>query len=159
MPITSGDISFRLSGGAANATPAASLGGAKSSVSAGASLFDDTSGAESAAGDVEYRCIYVHAAVAATSAKAWIAANTPSSSTDLAIGLGSSALNGTEQTVANEDTAPTGVTFSAAANLGAAVDLGAMTAGSSRALWIRRTVLAAAGAATGDGGTLRITAE
>lgn len=159
MPIASGDISYRLSGGSANADPLLSLGGVKSSVSALASIFDNTSGAESAAGDTEYRCIYVHVAVAATSVKVWLAANTPSSSTDATIGLGTSALNGTEQTIANEDTAPTGVTFSAAGTLGAAIDLGAMSAGSSRAVWIKRVVTAGAGAAVGDGFTLRTTAE
>ena len=159
MPIASGDISFRLSGGASNAVALSSLGGVKSSTSALATIFDDTSGAESLAGDVEYRCIYIHVAVACASAKVWISANTPSANTDVAIGLGTSALNGTEQTVEFEDTAPAGVTFSAAANLGAAIDLGAMTAGSSRALWIRRTVNVNTPALMGDGFTLRVEAE
>lgn len=158
MPIAAGDISFRLSGGASNSTPLASLGGAKSSVSAAAGLFDDTSDAERVAGDVEYRCVYAHFAVAATSAKVWIASNTPSTATDAAVGLGTSALSGTEQTVANEGTAPTGVTFSAAASLSAAIDVGAVAAGQSFAIWLRRTVNAAAAGYVGDGFTLRVTA-
>ena len=47
----------------------------------------------------------------------WIASNTPSADTTIEIALGSSAVNGTEQTIANESTAPTGVTFSAPSSL------------------------------------------
>ena len=47
----------------------------------------------------------------------WIASNTPSADTTIEIALGSSAINGTEQTIANENTAPTGVTFSAPSSL------------------------------------------
>jgi hypothetical protein len=42
----------------------------------------------------------------------WISSNTPASDTQIAIGVGTAAVNGTEQTVANESTAPSGVTFS-----------------------------------------------
>lgn len=158
MAIASTDIVFRLSGGAANATPLASIGGAKSSVAAGA-IFDDVSSAESSAGDIEYRCVYVHnahATLALTAPVAWIAANTPSPGTTVDVGVGTSAVNATEQTVANENTAPTGVTFSAAATQGAGVALGDIPAGQSRAVWIRRTVTAGA-AAYADSFTVRAT--
>jgi hypothetical protein len=158
MPIISTEIQYRLSGGAANSNPDASLGGAKSSVAAGTNLFDAVSSAEGAAGDVEYRCFYVHnnnGSLTMESAVVWIQANTPSADTELAIGVGSSAMNGTEQTVANENTAPSGVTFSAAANEGAAVALGNIPPNQHRAVWVRRTVNAAA-AASNDTATLRV---
>ena len=67
--------------------------------------------------DTEYRCFYVHNAMHATltmqNSVIWIQSNTTSADTSIEIALGSSAVNGTEQTIANENTAPTGVTFSA----------------------------------------------
>lgn len=158
MPISNTDIKTRLSGGAANSDANASLGGAKSSTDAPAGLLDNVSSAEAAAGDVEYRCVYVHnnhGSLTLTDAKIWIQANTPSSDTDIAIGLGTSAINGTEQTVANESTAPSGVTFSSPANEGAALALGSIPAGQHKAVWIRRTVTAGAAVAS-DSATLRV---
>lgn len=157
MPIISSDIKFRLSGGAANSNPLASLGGAKSSVDAGSNLLDNVDSAEAAAGDVEYRCYYVHnahATLTMLSAKAWIQANTPSGDTALAIGLGTSAVNATEQTVAGEGNAPSGVTFVAAPDEANAVALGDIPPGQHRAVWVRRTVTAGA-AAFSDSATLR----
>ena len=63
MAVLAGDIDFHLSGGAANADPNASLGGAISNnqIVGGSlhNLFDQVAGAESSAGDSEYRCFYV----------------------------------------------------------------------------------------------------
>lgn len=158
MPIASSDIQYRLSGGAANANPDASLGGAISSTAAAATIFDDVSSAEAAAGDVEYRCVYVrnnHGTLTLIGAKVWIQTNTPSAQTDVAIGLGTSAINGTEQTVANESTAPASVTFSSPADFASGLVIGDLAPGATKALWIRRTVTAGA-AATADGFTLRV---
>lgn len=156
MPITSADIDYRLSGGAANADPDLSLGGAKSSTEAPADLFDDVTSAESAAGDTEYRCFYVHnshATLTLQNAVIWISANTTGNR--IAIGVGSSAVNGTEQTVANENTAPTGgVAFTQPASKGAGLALGNIPAGQHKAVWVRRTIAAATGAAN-DTYTLR----
>lgn len=161
MAIVAADIKFRLSGGASNAVQAAALGGAKSSNDASASIFDDVSSAESTAGDTEYRCVYIHnahATLTLTNAVAWLAANTPSSTTTVDIGVGSSAVNATEQTVANENTAPAGITFVAAASLGAGVALGDIPPGQHRAVWLRRTINAATAAAN-DTFTLRATGD
>lgn len=158
MAILSADITYRLSGGAANADPLLALGGAKSSVAASTNLLDDVSSAEAAAGDVEYRCIYInngHGTLTYIGATLWIQANTPLADTDVAIGLGTSAINGTEQTVANENTAPVGVTFSSPANFAAGLVIGDLVAGAHKAIWIRRTVNAAA-AAGSDSATLRV---
>jgi hypothetical protein len=148
MPIVSADIQYRLSGGAANASAAASLGGAKSSVVVPSGLFDDVSSAESAAGDTEYRCFYVHnnhGTLSLQSAVVWISANTTGNR--IAIGVGTAAINGTEQTVADESTAPTTVTFSQPSTKGTGLALGTIPAGQHKAVWIRRVVAAASGAA------------
>ena len=158
MPIASSDIVYRLSGGAANADPNASLGGAKSSVAVGSNLFDDVSSAEAAAGDVEYRCFYIHnghGSLSYLSAKIWIEVNTPSASTDVAIGLGTAGLNATEQTVANENTAPTSVTFTSPTNFAGGLSLGTIPAGQHFSVWVRRTVTAAASSVV-DNFTIRV---
>ena len=157
MVIVSIDIQYWLSGGASNSDPALSLGGVKSSTSA-SNYFDDVSSAEASSGDTEYRCVYVHNAHATLTligAKVFIQANTPSSDTDVAIGLGSSAINGTEQTVADESTAPTGVSFSAPTTFAGGLAIGDLAAGAHKAVWVRRTVNAGA-AAYADSFTLRV---
>ena len=157
MAIISTDIQYRLSGGASNAVTASSLGGVKSSVAA-SNYFDDVSSAEAGTGDTEYRCIYVHnnhGALSLIGAKVFIQTNTPSSDTDVAIGLGSSAINGTEQTVADESTAPSGVSFSAPTTFAGGLAIGDLAAGAHKAVWVRRTVNAGA-AAYADSFTLRV---
>ena len=83
----------------------------------------------------------------------WIQTNTTANR--MALGLGSSAVNGTEQTVANESTAPSGVTFSQPTTKGTGIALGTIPAGQHRAVWVRRTVAAAA-AANNDTYTFRV---
>lgn len=151
MPIVAGDIDYKLSGGASNSDANASLGGAQSSTDAPAGVFDTVSSSEAAAGDTEYRCIYVvnsHGSLTLQNAKVWIQANTPGADTEVEIGLGTTAVGtGNEQTIADESTAPSGVTFSAAASEGAALSIGDIPAGSHKAIWFKRTVNAAAAAA------------
>lgn len=166
MPIISSDIQFRLSGGASNADPDASLGGAKSSVEivdgVVANLFDNVRGAESAAGSTEYRCFYIHNAHATLTMQdtvVYIDANTPSPDTEAAIGLGSAAVGGTEPTIADETTAPAGVTFSAAAGAGSALAIGDIAPGSHKAVWVRRVVSAGASAYNNDGVDIRVVCD
>jgi hypothetical protein len=150
MPIASSDIKYRLSGGAANSDVNASLGGAKSSVevvdNTDNNLFDDVSGDEHTAGDVEYRCIYVHnghASLELTNAVVWIQSDTTGADSDISIGVGTAAVNATEQTVANESTAPSGVSFSdAAVSRATGLSLGSLPNGQHKAVWIRRTITA-----------------
>lgn len=151
MPIVSTDIQYRLSGGAANADPLLSLGGIKSSVSAGTNLFDDVPSAEASAGRVEYRCVYIQNNHGTESyldpVRLFIAANTPSVNTTIAIGIGTAALNATEQTVANETTAPTGVTFSEPSTFATGLTIPTIPAGQHRSVWLRRTINAGTAAA------------
>lgn len=116
-------------------------------------IWDVVSSTESNSGDTEYRCIYVkntNGTLTLQAAKVWIATNTPSTDTSVEIGLGSSAVNGTEQTVANEGTAPTSVTFSTAAGEGNALTIGDIPTGQHKAIWIKRIVGATAGAYNDD---------
>lgn len=157
MAITAADIKEYLSGGAGNSNPNASLGGVISTTevtdNTTHNLWDVVSSAESSSGDTEYRCVYVkntHGSLTLQSAKVWISSNTPSTSTAVRIALGTSAVNGTEQTIGNESTEPSGVSWSTAANEGAALSIGDIPFGQHKAIWIERVVSASAGAYTDD---------
>lgn len=164
MPIASSDIKYRLSGGAGNSNVNASLGGAKSATEVADNvdnnLFDDVTGDEHAAGRTEYRAVYVHnnhGSLTLTSAKVWRSAHSPGADTVVAIGVGTAAVNGTEQTVANETTAPSGITFSTAAvDRASGLALGDIPAGQHKAVWIRRVV--SAGSTPQAGATVAIQA-
>jgi hypothetical protein len=155
MPIVAADIKEYRSTFSASGVD--SLGGAITATevtdNTTHNIWDVVSSAESSAGDTEYRCIYVkntHGSLTLQSAKVWIQTQTPSADTSVEIGLGTSAVNGTEQTVANENTAPSGVTFSTAANEGAALSIGNLPNGQHKAIWIKRIVGSAATAANDD---------
>lgn len=165
MPLVSNDFVVRLSGGASNSVGNDALGGAKSSNAASTTvdlLFDGVSSAEATAGDTEYRCVYLHNANGSSSmlsAVVWIGANTPNASTTLDIGVGTAAINGTEQTIANESTAPSAVSFSAPSSQGAGLALGDIPAGQHKAIWLRRTVSASAPASANDTWQLNFAAD
>lgn len=154
MPIASTDIVFRLSGGAANTSPAASLGGAMSTAAGGIitpgnnnNLWDDVTGAESAAGDIEYRCIYVrneHATLTLQGAVLWVDAD-PANGAIEGVALDSAAVGSTAaSTAADENTAPSpAVTFVE----GTAIDtkaeglaIGNLGPNQFKAIWVRRKV-------------------
>lgn len=160
MPVASGDIDFFLSGGSGNTDPDASHGGAISSTQATSnSLFDDVSASEALAGDTEYRCIYVknsHATLTLLAAKIFIQSNTTGNR--IAIALGGEGKNGTAETVANENTAPVGEAFSQPTDYAGGLSLTDLAPGDTFPVWVRRTIPAAAGAAT-DSYTLRVQGE
>lgn len=151
MPITPAQLEIRMSGGVSNTAAISSLGGSKSNTGFSTSAFnlwDTVSGTESGTGDTEYRCVYVHNAnpsLTAQNTVVWFTANTAGNW--LSLGSGTSAINGTEQTVADENTAPLGITFTAPASAGAAVSLGSIPPGQHKAVWFRRVVPAGAAAA------------
>jgi hypothetical protein len=154
MPIDTTDIDFHLSGGSGNSDPEASLGGAISTTeitdASLANLFDHVKGQEATAGKTEYRCFYVknnHGSLTLQDAKIWIHQVTDSTDDEIEIGLGTSAVNGTEQTIADEDTAPIGVTFSdAALDYDTGLEIGDIPAGEHKAVWVKRVVSASAAA-------------
>lgn len=166
MAIASSDLELRLSGGAGNTSPAAALGGAMSTAGGGVvtsgganNLFDDVSGAEAAAGDTEYRGAYVknnHGSLTLQAAALWIDALTSSPGTEFDLGLDPAAVGSdSSTTIANENTAPAGVTFSRPTSKGAGLLNADIPAGSKKAFWIRRTVTAGAAAAS-DSGSIRL---
>lgn len=156
---------MRLSGGSGNTDPNAALGGAISSTAVTDNslndLWDNVSGQESTDGDIEYRCVYIrnsHGSLTAYTTKIWIDTDTTSSSTNIDIGLGTSAVNGTEQTVANESTAPTSVSFSAP-GVGTELSIGDIPTAQHKAVWIRRTVTAAGSATDSDTYILKVSCD
>lgn len=164
MPIAPSDILWKLSVAAAAGdttagTPATSLGDQVSTTAITTAqlqnLFDNVSGAEAAAGSVEYRCVFVHnnhATLTYTGCQVSIQSQTAGGGTvDIALdNIAASAKgSGSAQaaTVANETTAPTGVgTFGSSA-----ITLGDLAPGQVRAVWLRRTVTAGASAVNPDG--------
>jgi hypothetical protein len=112
-------------------------------------LFDIVSGTENAAENAEYRCIFVynaHATLTWENVVVWISATT-SGGADIAIGVDTTAASAIGSapaqalSVADEDTAPTGVAFSAPTTKATGLALGNIAAGYCKALWIRRTPL------------------
>lgn len=164
MAIATGDLEYRLSGGAANTDPNAALGGAMGTA-AGAvitdnvanNLWDDVTGDEAAAGDVEYRGYYVknkHATLTWQAVKHWISSLTSSADTEFDVALAAEAVNTSMATIANESTAPATVTFTRPTTKAGGLSIGDIPAGQFKGLWIRRTVNASA-AAVDDTGTVR----
>lgn len=134
------DFSLRLSGGSSNTSPGASIGGAESAVEVGAGLFDAVSNPERTSGLVDYRLVYVHNDdVADGSVVAYIQTQLESGR-EIAIGAPTQAAGATVTAIANDQTAPASVTFSAPTTSGTGVSLGTIPAGSFRGLWLRRTV-------------------
>lgn len=163
MAIVSGDIDFRLSGGASNSDPALSLGGIMSTTTdvVGSTLFDTVSSADATAGETNYRCIYIlnsHGTLTLQNGVVWIQANTPSSTTAITIALAGEGANATAETIADEDTAPSGESFVAAASEGAGLSLGNLAAGQRYGLWIKRVVDAGT-AAVADSFTIRVSGD
>lgn len=129
-------------------------------------LFDDITGDENAASESEYRCIFVHNTNGANTYEncvVWISAEVGGGA-NIAIGADTTAASavasGSTQalTVANENTAPAGVTFTSPTTKGAGVSLGNIPVGQVKAFWIRRTATNSA-ALTGDGVTLSISGD
>jgi len=69
----------------------------------------------------------------------WIDANTPFVDDSVTIAI-ETPVSGAIQTIADESTAPTGLTFSSAATEGAALSIGNLAAGATYGVWIKRTV-------------------
>ncbi len=162
LPAISGEAAapiWRLSGGSGNTDPNASLGGVMSTTTAAAAtLFDDVTGDESAAGDIEYRGVYVlnNGDVTLQSAVVWVQTNTPDTDTTMALALADEGLNVTMETIANENTAPVGPTFSSPSSKGTGLALGNIPAGQRYGIWVRRTVNAGAAAFNNDTATFRV---
>jgi hypothetical protein len=129
-------------------------------------LFDDISGAENAASTVDYRCIFVHNSNASNTlenAVVYLSAEVGGGA-GIAVGADTTAASviasGSTQalTVANEVTAPAGVSFSSPTTVGAGVALGNIPPGQCKAFWIRRTAANSA-ALSADGVTIAVAGD
>lgn len=128
-----------------------------------ANLFDTISGDENTASDVEYRCLFIHNAHATLthiSPVVWLSADVAGGAT-FAVGvdptaaslIGASAAQAVE--VANENTAPAGVVFSAPTTKATGLSLGSIGPGQCKAIWFKRSA-ANTGAVAVDGATFRV---
>ena len=160
MPVANTDIDYFHSAGG----PSLSIGGAISATEVTDAtlhnMFDIVSSQESTDGHTDYRCYYAknsHGTLTLQSAKMWIFTITPSDDTVCAIGLGSSGVNGVEQTIADELTAPVGgVTFTSPTTEGAGLSIGDIPAGQHMAFWVRRIISSNADAYNVDKLVLRV---
>lgn len=151
-------LGFRLTGGAANADPNASLGGVASANALSGTplnnLFDNVSAAEAAAGDIEYRALSLHNSgnAEATLVKIWIDTDTTSASTEIDI-----ALDAGTQSVVDESTAPSSpaLSFSHPA-VGSKLSISNIAAAEAQRVWIRRTVTAGAANLANDSTTIKV---
>lgn len=152
MPVANSDMKWLLSGDSGNSDPSFSLGGGRSATEVIFSpilnnLFDNVTVAQAIAGEIEYRCIYLqndHATDDIDDVKIWIDTNTPNTSTTIAIGLDPAGKNAIADTISPSTEAPAGVTFSSPTTEGTGLDVGLLENQDVYAVWIRRTVTAAA---------------
>jgi hypothetical protein len=160
MAVTDAQLLLKLStgsaagsGNAAGSTPAASLGGQISTTvltnNSLHNLFDAVTGDENAALENEYRLLFIHNSNATDTAgpngKLWLFTDTPAGAADIAIaldGTGVTALaaaTAQSEAVANENTAPTGESFTSPLTKVAGITLPNLLAGQVLPVWIRRT--------------------
>jgi hypothetical protein len=153
MAIISANLAFYLTGGASNADPALSLGGVISSVAFTdntlQNLFANVTPAEALAGSVKYRALSFKnlAAETAYGAVFYLSQETTSADTTVAIAYDAT---GT-QSVVNEDTAPSGLSFSTPLSLGAGLSLGDVAASGVKRVWFKRTTTSGASQASDSG--------
>jgi len=104
-------------------------------------LWDDIPGLEGYNGDTEYRCIYYkNEGATPLQFQVWIDAQ-PTGNATLQIGFDAAGVNGTATTIADEDSAPAGVTFSTPATEGTALSA-TLPAGQAIACWEKRAIVA-----------------
>jgi hypothetical protein len=183
--ISTANLKWYLSGTATSAAPTTSLGGsintatgAWTAATALDDLFADVTGTQAAAGVTQYLCLYFRNedtnANGLLSGAIYVGGYNvmPADANDkIALAIGSSAKNGTEQTVVNITTAPTGgVSFTDGSSCttyatGLALPT-PMTHNDWQAIWLRRTIGAGATASgavytitgySGDGTTGTVT--
>lgn len=177
MAIVASDIKFRLSttsgsvGNSVAGTIANALGKYVSTtdIADGVlnNLFDDVSGSENAALDVEYRCVFVynsHATLTYQNAVVWMDSQVAGGA-DAAIGVDTTAASAVNSAsaqalqVADENTAPAGVTFQTTpVSRATALALGNIGPGQVKAVWVRRSATNSAPIAS-DGLTLAVSGD
>lgn len=156
MPIVEADLIHRLSGGVANTDPNLALGGDMSTDPGGVIVsdtdnndMDDITSTEAAAGIVIYRGYFYSNEV--TSAVLtwigpvfWIESQTSSGDTDVSIAIADELKNLAMEVLANEETAPSGPSFTQPANKAAGLAIDDLDQNDFRGHWVRYNVSAAA---------------
>lgn len=107
--------------------------------------------------DINFGGIYIHnahASLTMQNVRVYIQTNSTSTSTTWEIGLRSAALNATEQTVADENTAPSAVTFSAPTTYATGLVCPDISFGQHKSIWYKRIVNAASPAFNDDTTTI-----
>lgn len=160
MPIEEADLHYRLSivGGGAQPDPNDSIGGTMSDTDivddTSQNLFQNVTGAQSLAGFIDYRGIFAFNDNGATldliGTRQWIEAQPTATGDATAIALADEGLNADIERLANEETAPAVVTFSAPANYAAGLVYGDIPDGEFYGLWVRRTIDPGTAAYTDD---------
>jgi hypothetical protein len=171
MAITATDILFKFSVAAAAGdttagTAAGSLGDQISTTqiidATLHNLFDQITGDENAASDVEYRCIFVHnnhGSLTWENVVVWLSAEVAGGAS-AAISVDTTGVTPKGQasaqakTVADESTAPATQTFSSPTTKATGLAIGNIPAGSVQAIWVRRSATNSA-AVNNDGVTIR----
>lgn len=157
MAIQSSDILFKLSvktGSAGDSTAGTTGGSLGKYISTTQitdatlhNLFDAITGDENAASDVEYRCFFVHNSHATLTLLApvvWLSSET-SGGAAAAIAVDATAASAVGSAsaqalqVADEGTAPSGLSFSSPTSKGTGLALSDIPAGQCKAIWVRRT--------------------
>lgn len=172
MAITAADVDyyFSVSAAAGDTTAGTAAGSLGDQISTTVvpnatlhALFDKVTGDESAAGDIEYRCIFIrnnHATLTWENVVVWLSAETAGGAT-AAISVDTTATSDADsasaqaKTIADENTAPASQTFTAPTTKGTGLSIGNLAPDEVHAIWIRRTVAAATAAANNDGVTIR----
>lgn len=173
MPIATTDILYKWSvaTGPGNSTAAGaagtSLGGFISTTivvdATLDNLFPDVTGDENAASNVDYQCMFIHnnhATLTLQNPVVWLSAEV-AGGVSCAVGVGTTAASALAsataqaQTIANKNTAPTGVTFAAPTTKAAGLAIGNLGPGQVKAIWVRRTAANTA-AQNNDGVTIRV---
>jgi hypothetical protein len=158
---------FRLTGGASNSDPDASLGGVMSSTEISGTalnnLFDDVSPDEATSGSTEYRMIDIYNSgdAEATSVELYTDPNT--SSTDTSLELGHDATNNPHtagadlETLANETTVPASPVIAFAVHdSGSKLTIPNIPSGQAARVSVKRIVSAGATNTSSDSATLKV---
>jgi len=160
VPIVEADLIFRLSGTVSNTDPNLSIGGAMSTVAGGIvdtdvlnNDMDDISSDEAAAGITIYHGYYyenTNGSLTWTIPVFFIESQTSSGDTNVNIAIALEAKNVDIETLVNEETTPTGITFTAPANKAAGIAIGDLDPADNRGFWVEYIVNAGSGTTLDD---------
>lgn len=159
MPIVESDLIHRLSGAVNNGSPDLSIGGVMSTDPVGVIIsdednndMDDITSTEALAGIVIYRGYYysneVGTALTWTDPVFWIESATSHGNTSVEIAIADEAKNVFIELLPNEETAPSGPSFTTPANQAAGLLIGSLDQGDFRGHWVKYNVLASSNSAT-----------